>query len=191
MKARNITGSSGLLCLVGLAAAVLWPAIVSAAEKNALRPTGSWYLALSAEPFGLPPGSNLAGLATFHRDRTFLIQDAGDFGGLPFGTVDSAQIGSWRRKGGRVEAVSLFLHADAVTGDVLSWQKVHFVIVADGRDRMVATANVFELPCDLPAPFPAFGCPDPIESAADFTPVPPFDLPVVLKRLSARFDLPE
>ena len=191
MKTKKMSRSKKLLCALALSLTVLWPAMANAGDSETYRPTGTWYVALDTEPFGLPPGTNLAALATFHRDKTFLIEDGGDFGGLPFGTVDTAQIGSWRWRGGHVEAVSLSLHGDAITGEVLSWQKAHFVLVPDGPNRLVATVNVFELPCDLPAPFPAFGCPDPIASAADFVPVPPFDLPVLLKRLPARFVLPD
>ena len=44
-------------------------------------PTGTWYLALDATPFGLP-GGNLPVLVSFHRHGTFNISDGGDFGGM-------------------------------------------------------------------------------------------------------------
>lgn len=153
--------------------------------------TGTWYLALDAEPFGLPPGANLPGMATFHRDKTFLIEDGGDFGGLPFETQDSAQIGSWRKTGGGVEAVSLFLQGDALNGEVQGWQKVHLLLEFNGKGKLVGTVNVFTLACDEAMPFPVFGCPDPIESASEFEALPPFDVPVRLSRLRPRHILPD
>jgi hypothetical protein len=188
MKTKKMSRSGKLLGALALSVTVLWPAVVNAEEGD--RPTGTWYLAMETGPFGLP-GFTFAGLAIFNRDNTFLIEDGGDFGGLPFGTVDGVQFGSWRRTGGYVEAVSLFLRGDAITGAVQSWQKAHLVLLFDGPDRLVGTANVFELPCDLPAPFPVLGCPDPIASATDFVAVPPFDIPIVLKRLKAGFVSPD
>ena len=63
------------------------------------------------------------------------------------------------------------------------WQKVLLVLYSDGRDRLVGRANVSVLACDQPGPFPVFGCSDPIAGAADFVAIPPFDIPIVLKRL--------
>lgn len=172
-----------------LGALVLLAALLSPAMAGAQ--TGAWYLALDAEPFGLPPGTNLGGLATFHRDKTLMIEDGGDFGGLPFETLDSAQVGSWRKKDGRIEAVTLYIQGDASTGEVLSWFKVHFVFEAVGPNEMVGTVNVLALPCDDSAPFRIFGCPDPIASAPSFTPLPPFDVPVRMTRLRPRFVAPD
>jgi hypothetical protein len=154
-------------------------------------PPGTWYLALDAEPFGLPPGTNLPGMMTFHRDRTVQIADGGDFGGLPFATRDTAQFGTWRRWRGGVEVVSLFLQADAMTGTVLSWQKVHMQLNWANRHKLVGKVNVYALPCDGSAPFPVFNCSDPIASAKQFTALPPADIPITLKRLPARMVLPD
>ena len=171
-----------------LCTALLGPAVAAAQEDGP--PRGTWYLALDAEPFGLPEGMSLAGLASFHKNKSFTVIDGGDFGGAPFETVHTAQMGSWRRRNGKIEAVSLFIQADGKTGAVQSWQKVHFVLEPAGPNRLVGSVNVFELTCDGPAPFPVFGCPDPIASAADFTPLPPFDIPITLRRLPPRKDVP-
>jgi hypothetical protein len=149
---------------------------------------GTYYLALSVDPFELPlpPGLSLPGLLTLHADRTAMIVDGGDFGGLPFDTRDSAQLGSWRYSRSGIQIVFLFLQAEASTGDVRSWQRVHILI--DERDHNVlrGKVNVFQLPCVGPAPFGVFNCPDPIESADDFLPNSPPDIPVTLHRLAVR-----
>lgn len=171
-----------ILCLIGVATGLV--AFTQAVAAVGLPgPQGAWYLALDAEPFGLPPGTNLPGMATFDQDHSFHIVDGGDFGGMPFTGRDTAQFGSWHWVGGHLEAVSLFIEADAITGQVQSWQRVHLLLTFDGLHRMVGTVNVSMLPCDLAAPFPVFGCPDPVASAGDFVPVPPFDIPVALRQL--------
>jgi hypothetical protein len=148
------------------------------------RIVGSWYLALDAEPYGLPSGANLPGLAQFNADRTLRIVDAGDFGGPPFGTGDTAQVGSWIVSGrGRIEATTLFLQADAISGGVLAWFRVQFSLRLDGNDSATGTVNVSLLECDKSAPLPVFACPDPIARAGDFMALPPVDVPVALKRV--------
>ena len=146
--------------------------------------SGTYYLALDAAPFGLPPGLSLPGIMTLHADRTAIVVDGGDFGGLPFNTRDSAQLGSWRPTFTGMEVVLLFLQADAATADVLSWQRVHITLKHRGRETLIGKVNVFQLACAGPAPFPVFNCPDPIESAADFVPNSPPDVPVTLRRLT-------
>lgn len=173
-----------LLWALSMLGPLLWPGMAGAQ-------TGAWYVALDAEPYGLPPGSTLAGLATFHRGKGFQLVDGGDLGGLPFDTRHTAQFGSWRRTEGGVDAVSLFLQGDTITGEIRSWVKVHFSLVFDGPRTLEGNVNVFELPCSGPAPFPVFGCPDPIASAKEFIALPPFDVPIRLRRLSARFVLPD
>ncbi len=155
-------------------------------DAAAHRVPGTWYLALDAAPFGLPPGTNLPGLAQFHSDRTFRIVDGGDFGGLPFMAVDSTMVGVWRPLGGgRILAVGLFLQGDAMSGEVQSWQRVELELEAQGRNSLRGKVNVYALPCDLPAPFPVFGCPSPV-AGDGFQALPPFDIPVALERLRAR-----
>ena len=160
------------------------------ASGGGWRVPGTYYLALDAEPFGLPPGLSLPGMLTLHGDRTAIIVDGGDFGGLPFDARDTAQLGSWRYSWEGVQVVLLFLTADGATGDVRSWQRVHITLRQTGRRTMEGEVNVFQLPCDGPAPFPIFNCPDPIENADAFTPASPPDVPVTLKRLSARTPMP-
>ena len=157
------------------------------ASDGGWRVPGTYYLALDAGPFGLPPGLSLPGMLTLHRDRTAIIVDGGDFGGLPFDARDTAQLGSWRYSW---QVVLLFLTADSATGDVRSWQRVHITLRRINRRTMEGEVNVFELPCDGPAPFPVFNCPDPIENADAFTPASPPDVPVPLRRLSARTPMP-
>lgn len=173
-----------LLSALAFLGSVLWPAMLGAQ-------TGTWYYALDAEPYGLPPGSNLAGLATFHRGKSFQMVDGGDLGGLPFSTRHTAQFGSWRRTETGIKAVSLFLQGDTITGEIQSWVKVHLDLHFDGPQTLVGNVNVFELPCDLPAPFPVFGCPDPIASATMFNALPPFDVPIRFRRLPAHFVSPD
>ncbi|MCB1684243.1 MAG: hypothetical protein R3E82_16170 [Pseudomonadales bacterium] len=59
-------------------------------------PTGIWYLALDAEPYGLPPDTVLPGLVMVNRGGTALFADGGDFGGFPFAGRDSNQFSTWR-----------------------------------------------------------------------------------------------
>jgi hypothetical protein len=174
--------------LVALLALGAIPAVAaSSVAAPGIGAVGAWYLALDAEPFGLPPGTTLPGLATFQLGGTFQIVDGGDFGGAPFFTKDSAQIGTWRRgPGGRIEAKGLFLQADAEDGEVKAWNRVELVLYPHGRDRLRGYVNVYALPCDLPAPFGVFGCPDPIASAGSFVPNSPPNVPVELTRLSVR-----
>ncbi len=157
--------------------------MAAAADHGASPVNGTWYLALDAEPFGLPPGTNLPGTMIIDQNGSVEIIDGGDFGGAPFPTRDTAQHGAWRWRHRTIEAVTLFLQADAISGDVLAWQRVEFSLTPDGTDRMTGTVNVFALPCDLPAPFPVFGCPNPIAAAGSFVALPPFDIPILLERL--------
>jgi hypothetical protein len=148
------------------------------------RIVGTWYLALDAEPYGLPPGASLPGLAQFHADRTLQIVDAGDFGGPPFPTRDTTQVGSWRISGrGRIEATTLFLQGDAMGGGILAWARVDLSLRLTGRDLVTGTVNFSALECDQSAPLPIFACPDPIDRAGDFVAMPPSDVPVALKRV--------
>lgn len=184
-----------LRMLASIVAATMAALLVSApvSAMDGARPiAGTYYLALSVDPFGLPlpPGLSLPGIVTLHSDRTAMIVDGGDFGGLPFDTRDSAQLGSWRYSWTGLQVVFLFLQADAATGDVMSWQRVHIRLRHVDRHTLEGEVNVFQLPCDGPAPFGIFNCPDPIEHAADFTPNSPPDVPVTLRRLSALTPMP-
>ncbi len=181
-----IPSKNALLVVLVLAVTLPLPGTLRA-DGPAPAATGTWYLALDSEPFGLPPGTIFPGLAIIGHNGTFQIVDGGDFGGAPFPTRDSAQFGSWRRRGSNIEAVTLFLQGDAITGDVVAWQRVELLLTPDGSDGLVGTVNVFGLACNLPAPFPVFGCPDPIDSASAFVAVPPFDVGVELKRLEPVF----
>ena len=142
---------------------------------------GTWYLALDATPYGLD-GLSLPGLVMLHADRSVLISDAGDFGGLPFGTSDSPQFGSWRYTGGGIKIVTLFLKADSV-GDVQAWYRVEIDLHHTNRDTLKGVVNVYKRDCDEPAPFAAFSCPDPVERSAEFAPADLPDVPVTLHRL--------
>ncbi|MDJ0911887.1 MAG: hypothetical protein QNI99_22075 [Woeseiaceae bacterium] len=179
-----------------MAVAIVLAATASLTPADALAGDGGWrvpgtyYLALDAEPFGLPPGLSLPGMLTLHGDRTAIIVDGGDFGGLPFDARDTAQLGSWRYTLEGAQVVLLFLTADGATGDVRSWQRVHIALRQTNRRTMVGEVNVFQLACDGPAPFPIFNCPDPIENADAFTPASPPDVPVTLRRLSPRTQMP-
>ena len=144
-------------------------------------PHGTWYLALDATPYGLA-GLSLPGMVTLHADRTVLISDAGDFGGLPFGTADSPQFGGWRYTGSGIKIVTLFLKADLV-GDVEAWYRVEIDVRRKGRNKLKGVVNVYRRDCDLQAPFAAFSCPNPIEKAGEFIPADLPDVPVTLYRL--------
>ncbi|HMB58297.1 MAG TPA: hypothetical protein VKN35_00165 [Xanthomonadales bacterium] len=153
-------------------------------------PTGTWYLALDTEIYGLPPGFPLSGLAQINRDGTLTIVDGGDFGQSNFlATRNLAQFGSWRRVGGHgIEAITLFLEADMETGEVLRWVRGSFLFWQGGGGVTTGTVNTAFLPCApaLPPPSP-LTCPDPIENADQFIPFTdlgdPADVPVTLKRL--------
>ena len=174
--------------LVVLLALGVIPAIaVSAPAAPAIGPVGAWYLALDSEPFGLPPGTTLSGLASFQFGGTFQFVDAGDFGGEPFFLEDSPQVGTWRRgAAGSIVARSLFLQADASNGEMKAWNRVEIVLHPRGHNRMRGHVNVFSLDCDLPAPFGVFACPDPIANEASFEPASPPDVPIEFTRLTAR-----
>ncbi len=184
MKRTHSRSTLTLLAVVILAGVTIAP--TNADARNRHYPFGTWYVALDAGPFGLPPGLSLPGIMSIHLDRTAVLVDGGDFGGLPFATRDSAQLGSWRFTRNGIRVVMLFLQADAATGDVLGWQRVHLSLRHRGRDTLVGDVNVFELKCEGPAPFPIFNCADPIENADRFEPASPPDVPVTLRRLSAR-----
>ena len=171
-----------------LLAAALWLPAAALAKGSHKSPSGTWYLALDAASFGLPEGLSLPGLMTLHSDRTVLISDGGDFGGMPFNVRDSSQFGAWRFAGGNLKIVTLFLQADPI-GDVRSWFRVQIKLRARNRNTMTGTVNVFQLPCNVPgAPFAVFSCPDPIESAEEFVPAEgPRDVPVTFRRLRPRF----
>ena len=151
--------------------------------------TGAWYLALDSEPFGLPPGFPLSGLAVFNRDGTLQILDAGDFGQATFtNTRNSVQFGAWRVvHKSQVIGTTLFLEADLGTGEVLRWNKVR-IVLARGADRDVVagTVNVSVLECSNLLPLPtALTCPDPTDPSRAFTELPPADIPVTFRRLHA------
>lgn len=152
---------------------------------------GSWYLALDSQPFGLPPGFPLSGLAVFNSDGTFQVLDAGDFGQATFtNTQHSAQYGAWRYTGfNSAVGTTLFLEADLSSGEVLRWNKVEFTLQRSAdRDVVEGTVNVSVLECAnlLPLPTP-LTCPDPTDPANVFTSLPPVDDPVTFKRLRPRF----
>jgi hypothetical protein len=151
--------------------------------------TGTWYLALDSEPFGLPPGFPLSGLAVFNRDGTLQILDAGDFGQATFtNTQNSVQFGAWRKvRKNQVIGTTLFLEADLATGEVLRWNKVRIVLARDVSSDVVAgTVNVSVLECSNLLPLPtALSCPDPTDPSNAFTDLPPADIPVTFTRLHA------
>lgn len=189
---RSFAKSLGVTATAAFLGIAAFHAPTDLNAENSVRPvSGTYYLALDAEPFGLPPGLSLPGLLTLHKDRTAIVVDGGDFGGLPFNTRDSAQLGSWRYTRQGINVVLLFLQAEGATGDVRSWQRVHMALRTRARNRLVGKVNVFKLACDGPAPFPVFNCPDPIKHAADFVrdDSPP-DVPVKLRRLSAGTPMP-
>jgi hypothetical protein len=152
----------------------------AAAETPQPNPVGAWALALDAGPFGIP-GFALQGAATFHRDGTVTIIDAGDFGSL--GTLDTAQLGVWRRTSDGILARTLLLSADPATGEPLLWQRVTFRLShgADA-DHMVGTINVEMLACPA-SPLPgAVTCPNPVLDSAGFVPSGPADVPIEFHR---------
>ena len=175
-----------LLSVVAIVAIAVAPASAPASASST-GPVGAWYLALDSEPFGLPAGTFLSGLASFQFGGTFQFVDTGDFGGAPFFFEDSPQVGAWRRgAAGSIVARSLFLQADASNGEMKAWNRVELVLYPHGHNRMTGHVNVFALDCDLPAPFGVFACPDPIANEAAFAPASPPDVPVEFTRLSVR-----
>lgn len=144
---------------------------------------GTWYLALDAEPFGLPPGTNLPGLLQLHEDGTMITLDLGDLGADPFPTRDTAALGSWSRDRGQVQTRSLFLQIDGESGNALGWNKVELQLSFPDGSVMEGHANVSFLPCDQGTPFPTFFCPSPVMFLDEFEAVPPQNIPIVLTRL--------
>ncbi|MCH5373024.1 MAG: hypothetical protein JJ992_03535 [Planctomycetes bacterium] len=178
MTRRNL---SILVTSLFLMAALSAVRAAASANNPGSAPHGTWYLALDAGPYGLD-GLSLPGLVAVHADRTVLLSDAGDFGGMPFGRKDSPQFGSWRYTRAGIKIKTLFLQADSV-GDVLAWFRVEIDLTRRNRNTMDGTVNVYTLGCDLPAPFAAFSCPDPIDKADEFVPADLPNVPVTLHRL--------
>lgn len=151
--------------------------------------SGAWYLALDSEPYGVPPGYPLGGLAVFNADGTFQVLDAGDFGQATFtNTQHTTQLGAWRKvRYNKVIGTTLFLEADLASGEVLRWNKVRFTLrPTRDRDVVTGTVNVLILDCSNLLPLPtALTCPDPTNPANTFTEVPPADIPVTLTRVRA------
>ena len=168
------------ICLIAALTVTCYPAVADGRYYRG--PVGTWSVALDAGPFGLP-GFTLAGVASFHRGGTLSLADAGDWGGL--GTLDSNQFGVWRWSRSGLVATTVFLSADAESGDVRQWQRVTLKLRrGESRDHLEGHVNVAILLCEPASPVPsALTCPDPVERRLDFTPIPPFDVPVALRRL--------
>lgn len=151
------------------------------ADARQPKPVGTWALSLDAGPFGVP-GFALRGIATFHRDGTAIFVDAGDFGSL--GTLDSAQLGAWKRTRDGVVARMLMLSSDPATGEPLFWQRVTVELQRgiDG-DHMVGVINVEMLACVPTPPLPgALTCPDPVTAGGAFAPSGPANVPIEFHR---------
>jgi hypothetical protein len=184
---------------IAMAAAMLFLGPQASADNNDESRTdfgrgivGNWYLALDAGPFdpGLS-GTFLSGLAQFHSDRTFMINDAGDFGADSFfGTLASPQYGAWRierdahHKGASIDGTAIYLEVRKPSGELLGWNKVHFKLHVVSRNRVEGTINAFFLPCADAPPFPTpLTCPDPVANAAAFVPASPPDVPITMTRI--------
>ncbi len=180
-------------CIAGLTLA-LWLVLFVGANASANQGVsrgmwivGTWYLALDSQPFGLPPGFPLSGMAIFNQDGSYEFEDGGDFGQATFlNTRNLTQFGAWRiNPQGQIVGTALSLEADLATGEVLRWARVQVILErTDDRDVVTGSINVSTLECSnmLPLPTP-LTCPDPIESAGDFVPAPPNDIPLTLRRL--------
>jgi len=175
----NFKKTKTVACAAFLTSLLAWQG-GTATETPQPKPVGVWALALDAGPFGIP-GFALQGAATFHRDGTLTIVDAGDFGSL--GTLDTAQLGAWRRTSDGVLARTLLLSADPATGEPLMWQRVTFRLARGAdADHMVGTINVEMLACPA-TPLPdALTCPNPVTDSAGFVPSGPADVPVEFHR---------
>ena len=166
-------------------------------ERNALPRliVGNWYVALDAGPFDPNlAGTFLSGLAHFHADRTFMLSDAGDFAAesFPMSTLSSAQFGAWAvtdvtaRGVAGIAGTSLYLDADAETGEAIGWSKVQFLLHIVDRNTVEGVINTYFLPCEVLPPLPTpLTCPDPVANAAAFAPSSPPDVPITLTRIAA------
>lgn len=143
---------------------------------------GTWSLSLDAGPFGLP-GFALSGIATFHSDGTLIFADAGDFGSL--GTLDSNQIGLWKRTAHGVQARTLMLSAAPDTGEPMHWLRGNFQLTrGENGDHMVGEVNLEMLPCEYIGLPMALTCPDPVVRGDEFVPAPPFNIPIEFHRFT-------
>ncbi len=151
---------------------------------------GTWFLALDAGPFAPPfEGLFLSGLMQIHRDRTFMISDAGDFAADSFiPTFATPQYGAWKFKSrygsNKIVATSLYLEAQGETGEAFRWNRVQFKLRVIDRNRVEGMMSASYLPCPEMPPFPTpLTCPDPVENADEFVPDGPADVPVTLTRI--------
>ena len=175
---RNLIRRALILVVLGVSISI---GGALADDSAQVKPVGTWSLALDAGPFGIP-GFALHGIASFHRDRTLMIVDAGDFGSL--GTRDTAQLGAWKRTDDGILARTLMLSAAPDTGEPMYWQRVTFSLTRGvSGDHMVGTINVEVLACTPVQPLPgALTCPDPVTGADGFAATPPLDVPVEFHR---------
>ncbi|MGD8418086.1 MAG: hypothetical protein PVH91_13590 [Pseudomonadales bacterium] len=184
MKAHVLIRGPAVMLVVALLLVSAGPAAAGIHHRSLL--AGAWYLALDAEPYTGIAGTSLPGLVLLDDAGGFLLQDGGDFGGMPFMTRESAQFGSWRWSDHELHAVTLFLRAASLDGDVQGWARVEFRLRFANRDTLTGTVNVYSLACTGQAPFGVFNCPDPIASSASFLPEGPMNVPVRLQRLRVR-----
>jgi hypothetical protein len=172
------------ILLFGLAPAIIsQPALGD--QQVPLTPVGTWSLSLDAGSFNpVFAGLALTGVATFHRDKTLTIVDAGDNGSL--GTLDVPQMGVWRRDGNGLRARALIISMNPATGEPLLWQRTTFDLQPlAGSDHMTGVLNVEILPCASSPPVPgALLCPDPVLESDAFVPSGPADVPVEFRRLT-------
>lgn len=189
------SGRFRIMMLV-MAVAMLFLGTQASADDNRYafdkRIVGNWVIALDAGPFDPNlSGTFLSGLAQFHSDRTFMINDAGDFGADSFfATLASPQYGVWRferdahHKITTIHGTAMYLEARKPSGEMLGWNKVHFKLHVISKNRVEGSINAFFLPCADAPPFPTpLTCPDPVENAASFVPASPPDVPMTMTRI--------
>lgn len=187
MTTRNNTRYvSTLLLAAAITLAAAWFPPPAVAQNGAATAWGTWVIAVATDPFGIP-GGTLPGVLTIHRDGTMIVSDGGDLGSFPFMSTDTPQQGVWIQNGPRsLEAVSLFLRKDEVSGEIEGWHRVRFTLrFGADNDHLVGEAREEVLTCDPagPTPFRLFNCADPTTSAFDPA---PFAIPVQLTRLGVR-----
>ena len=182
---RVVIGSGVAVAALAVLLLAATNAFTSAPPIVAAQPWGSWYWLtdLSAVVF---PGANLPTVISFHPDGTFMCSEGNTFGGYEGATeLNSTNNGTWVRMGANsFRATRLGFVFDKGTGVLtgISRSRFSFHFVGNKSDQIEGTLFVETLSCNGNP----FGCPDPLDPNAVWTPdSPPQGYPGKAMRIHA------